>query len=546
MAYQPTQQAEVTAFVTTTPLAAAATFTSAVLDAAGVTQVQTEINSNQNGTIDIEFCDDAAGLNIIRSLSIPYSAANGYQFFSAPAFVNFIRYKFTNTSGSTNTIYYTTKFLTTALSPQLLTTKAFIAEAMVTTLGRNIIVGQNDAGTFNNVNLDNQNHLEVNVSNPKTAYDELAVANLSPIVQLTFPYNINSDIVDVAEVAGGTVTQATNMAILNTSATTASSATVTSIEQAPFRAGQGHLARFSCLFTGTPTVPTASATIGVGDADDGYSFLLNSTAFGIEYRTNGAHGPIIAQQDWNVDVLDGTGSSSNPSGMDLDITKGNSYQIAYGSGFGTVNFSVESDVSGDYILVHVLALANTLAASSTYNPTFPMRAEVINGAGTDDITISVASMASFIEGDNVVTGPINAYENSKSIAGIETSVFSLSNLTTFATKANKVPALLSSLSMVNDTNAPGFFRIWQDATLGGSPVYNPINAGLSVMEVDIAGTTVSGGKLIWAGGVGKDNGDSIDLSSLNIKMRPGSTYTFTAQGGASNTMAVSAVWQEDF
>ena len=148
------QPAEETAFVTTALLADAATFDSGVLDAGGKSQVQTEINASHDGTIDIEFCSDAAGTDIIRSLSIPYTAADGYQFFAAPAFGNYIRYQFTNDGGVTQTdFYYTTKFLTTGLNPQLLTTTAFIAEAMVAHLGRNIIVGQDVGGAFKNVSV---------------------------------------------------------------------------------------------------------------------------------------------------------------------------------------------------------------------------------------------------------------------------------------------------------------------------------------------------------------------------------------------------------
>ncbi len=156
MSYTPPLDAEITAFLTTTPLGIGAAFTSPIIDVDGFSQVQTEILASHDGTISIEFCSDAAGLDVIRSLSIPYLAANGYQFFAAPAFGNFIKYEFTNTSGVLQTdFYYTTKILTTAISPQLLTTNAFIAAAMVATLGRNIIVGQDESGLFGNVSITN-------------------------------------------------------------------------------------------------------------------------------------------------------------------------------------------------------------------------------------------------------------------------------------------------------------------------------------------------------------------------------------------------------
>ena len=155
MSYTPPLEAEVTAFVTTALLASGATFTSTTVNVDGYSQVQTEILSSHDGTISISFCSDAGLTDEVRGLSIPYVAANGYQFFAAPAFGNFIEYKFTNTTVSAQTdFYYTTKILTTAISPQLLTTEAFIAPAMVTTLGRSIQVGTNPGGSFTNAKID--------------------------------------------------------------------------------------------------------------------------------------------------------------------------------------------------------------------------------------------------------------------------------------------------------------------------------------------------------------------------------------------------------
>lgn len=547
MSYTPPLDAEVTGFITTTNLTSGQTFDSGILDVDGKTQVQTEISASHDGTIDIEFCEDASGTNVIRSLSIPYVAANGYQFFAAPAFVNFIRYKFTNNGGVTQTeFYYTTKFLTTALSPQLLTTGAFIAPAMVASLNRTIIVGQNDGGRFENVKVDNLKHLQVNSTNPKTSYDELPVSELTPLIQLTYPYNVNTDLNSITEVSGATVTQADNMAVLQSGTNTAGAASLSSKRTIPYRAGQGVLTRFDALFTNnSPNDPNSRQGIGVGDASDGYGFTYIGNDFAIGYRTNGVQTNVL-QSAWNIDKLDGSGSADNPSGILLDPTKGNVYQIVYGAGFGNIKFSIESEETGDMLLVHVLKVSNQDTLPSTYNPTFPMTAEVGNAGSTSNLTLKVNMMSAFIEGTNLPTGSINAFENSKSIGGTETSVFSLRNNATFAGITNKVNAILKSVSLVNDTNAPAFFRLWEDATLGGVPNYVDLNTGVSVIAADTAGTTRTGGKLLWSASVGKDNGDTIDLSELGITLRPSSTYTITAEGGGTATMAASVVWVEDF
>lgn len=145
-------------------------FDSGQLDEDGKTQVQTEIFASHDGQINITFNSDSGGTDVVRPLSIPYTSVDGFQFFAAPAFVNWVRYRFTNLATTPQTdFYYTTKLLTTSLSPQLLTTNAFIAAAMVTQLGRNIIVGvDGETGGFKNVSTttttnDHGDHINLNV-----------------------------------------------------------------------------------------------------------------------------------------------------------------------------------------------------------------------------------------------------------------------------------------------------------------------------------------------------------------------------------------------
>ena len=138
------------AFTTIALLADAAVFDSGVLNTDGYTQVQTEITASHNGTLDFVFYEDSAGANEIRSISIPYIAANGYQLYSAPAFGYYVRYKFTNTGGATQTdFFYSTKFLTKGISPQLLAKNGFIAPTMVAGLSRI----SNDFNTDRNAGL---------------------------------------------------------------------------------------------------------------------------------------------------------------------------------------------------------------------------------------------------------------------------------------------------------------------------------------------------------------------------------------------------------
>lgn len=75
---------------------------------------------------------------MVRSLTVAYSAASGFQLYSAPAFTPYVRYKFTNDSGTNQSgpFYFETKLLDTPLSGQVLRLDAFISNAMVAPVQR--------------------------------------------------------------------------------------------------------------------------------------------------------------------------------------------------------------------------------------------------------------------------------------------------------------------------------------------------------------------------------------------------------------------------
>tara|TARA_R110002167_G_scaffold126962_5_gene308165 strand:- start:4697 stop:6001 length:1305 start_codon:yes stop_codon:yes gene_type:complete len=409
---------EVTGFKTNELLEGGGVFLSAPIGADGFSQLQTEVVASHDGIIVIIFCSDLACTDVISTRTSQYIAADGYQLSSTPSIGNFIKYQFTNTSAETQTdFYYTTKLLTTALSPQLLTTTAALAPSMVTSLHRTILVGQNNSGVLNNVRTNNENHIKVAIATGRTSYDEFPVTELTPVAQVSFPYNINTELTKSILTGSGTVTQSNNMALVSTSteSTSSESAAIESLDMITYKAGGGALARFSALFTDLePNGPTSIQGIVVGDSNDGYSFMFVGAAFGISYRTNGVQSN-IPQSLWNTDRLDGTKNSTNPSGMLLDPTKGNVYQISYGSGFGCVYFSVESQQTGDMILVHILQLGNLKVVPSAYNPTFPIRAEAFKDGTSDsgNYIVSVSDMSSFTLGKNKILGTINSFTNQK-------------------------------------------------------------------------------------------------------------------------------------
>ena len=123
------------------------------------------------------------------------------------------------------------------------------------------------------------------IEDQKTAFGEVSISELTPVVQLEFPYNINLRSVTTRVNNGGTVTQSNQKAKLSTSAAANASAQMFSVVGVKYEPGEGALVRFSALFT-TPAA-NSNQEIGIGSSSDGYYFEYNGVDFGILRRQGG-------------------------------------------------------------------------------------------------------------------------------------------------------------------------------------------------------------------------------------------------------------------
>ena len=146
---------DIYAFQTTALLNNGATFSSGVKTLSPeYSQVQTTILASHNGSIDIYWYQDRAGTDLVRTLTIPYVAANGFQLYSAPAFTPYVKYEFTNNSGSNQTdFHFDTKFLHQPLSPQVLRVDGTLLGGMVATVQKAVIAGETTGGGGGYVNV---------------------------------------------------------------------------------------------------------------------------------------------------------------------------------------------------------------------------------------------------------------------------------------------------------------------------------------------------------------------------------------------------------
>ncbi len=392
--------------------------------------------------------------------------------------------------------------------------------------------------------------------NNKSAFGELLTAQLHPIIQGSFEYTVdNTDLNTNTEVDGGTVTQASGMAVVGTSTTTASTALFQSKQHARYRAGLGGVIRFTALFT--TAVAATEQYIGVMDETgsseafkNGYGVGYDGTTFGFHRWQNDSL-ITVAQSDWD-DPLDGTGVS----GMTLDQTKLNVFFIQFQYlGAGAIRLFVESDTTGMPVLVHTIDYANNNTVPSVHNPNFFFTIWTNNKATTSDMVLKTSSYAYFIEGKTELI-EMHQPENStgikeKTTVTTEVAIFTIRNRASYVSKTNFIDILILGVTAsieASSANNLGSVRFVKNATLGGTPSYSDINTSDSIVEIDTAGTTVTGGKTVAAEPLAGKNDKLIESGLIinKIILNPGDTLTLAGTSANSATIDGGTSWRELF
>jgi hypothetical protein len=123
--------------------------------------------------------------------------------------------------------------------------------------------------------------------------------------------------------------------------------------------------------------------LGYFDENDGLFFESNGTNVSVAVRSNVSGSPIntsIAQSDWNLDPMDGSG----PSGINLDFSKVQIFVVDFEwLGVGRVRFGFFVD--GLPVYCHQVLNANVITSVYMSNPNLPIRIEIDNdGTGAID------------------------------------------------------------------------------------------------------------------------------------------------------------------
>lgn len=379
-------------------------------------------------------------------------------------------------------------------------------------------------------------------SNPSyTAFGELSVSQPSPRVLCHFPYNLNTDVVSTTTAGSGSVTHSGQFAVISSGAATSSSGRLESVRILEYNPGTGGLARFTCVFDAAVAGNTQIA--GIGNTTDGYFFGYNGTSFGILHRAGGSD-TWIPQEEWNGNRMLGDERYIQT----LDPEQGNVFQIRYQwLGFGAIQFSIENNVSGNLEVVHTIRYANQNTSVSVNNPSFPFFAESANTTNNTAIVMNIPSIGLYIEGKDTSAGETrNAIDNTKTSVSTETNILTIRNKSTYQSVSNSIVVQPDFVTLAVDGTKNSVFRVYANATLGGSPSYTDVRTNNSVVDYDTAGTTISNGVLLASFALDKAGSLSQAFREFEFYLNPGQTMTFSCESTANTDATVAISWAERF
>ncbi len=385
-----------------------------------------------------------------------------------------------------------------------------------------------------------------------SSFNEYIVEQITPIIQLQFPYNLLPDYVTLSipgiGLADGSVVQGTGMAFLSTNGVTGAAAIVASKARLSCQPGQGAQTVFSVVFdTG---VANTNQYIGIGNAEYGFFFGYTGTNFGVLHRNN-SEDTWISQTGWNSDTLDGNG----PSTILLNQQFGNVYKIQYQPiGFGVIKFYVQNPEDASWILAHTIEYPNSTGNTpSVQNFAMQLLAATVNGTtGAANVTMKVPCMQGAIEGytgcndlySRFSTGHVKA-----SVTSTLQNILSIQNNLSYGGLQNQTMVFPDVLALQNSSTTAVSIQLFINPSVSGASYVNI--GGNSAVSFDISGTGVAGGRHIMTdylvySTVNTEGIEYINLSDQKISLAPGDKLVVAGQslGGVLANIGVGLSWIE--
>ena len=295
--------------------------------------------------------------------------------------------------------------------------------------------------------------------------------------------------------------------------------------------------------------------VGYFGADNGMYFEVDgNTAYFVERSLSLGTTTRVAQEDWNVDKLDGTGLSGitlNPSKAEI------LWMDIEWLGVGTVRIGFVID--GKFVHCHSFHHANLIESTYITTASLPVRYEIANtGITTSVSNLKQVCSTVISEGGYELRGiqqaigiPITT-PRTLTTAGTFYPIISLR----LKTSPNYLDAIVILTALSAMPIATGAYN-WQIRASGTTTGGTWVSAGVdSAVEYDITGTSYTGGRILGSGFFSASNQATTQIDILKEALfkfqleRNGLTSTpfeitlVVASNGNGDTVVASMDWEE--
>lgn len=266
------------------------------------------------------------------------------------------------------------------------------------------------------------------------------------------------------------------------------------------------------------------------------------------------------QEDWNVDKMDGSNTiDTNPSGMTIDPTKLNVYQISLRwLGAGAISYAMEDQASGALVYVHREHYTNQHTVPHIANPSFKISYAAYNTTNATNLTVKGASIYGAVEGTIWQNELNRSYITSKTSLAKDTVHHMMTVKNSVVTNGlagansgnyiiNAKEAIIKSLNVsVQSTDPTVVYLFFEPKSFSGTHIYNNIPVSNEVSSIITGTLDPTLDNPCYAAVLQINGAINIDLSQYRITVPPDSyiTIALTSTNAISRATA-GLVWSED-
>jgi len=323
------------------------------------------------------------------------------------------------------------------------------------------------------------------------AFSRLRVSDPVALFSAQCQYDADPLLFETGNTGSGTApSHSANTRMVTLACTGTGTSFIQSYEYIPYQAGKSQL----IFITGVLGAAVTNTVTEVGLFDENNGLFLRQASDGtisVVRRTSTSGSVVdnvIAQTDWNLDKLDGTGAS----GVTLDVA--DAFILVIDAQFlamGRVRFGF--DIGGQIIYCHQSLHANVLSVPYMQTLTLPVQMLLTSTGGTKNSVrfkcASVSSEGGFAEdiGYDFATPELTV----TAASGARTVLAGLRPATTFNSQTNRQRVQVNSVEIFNNSSTPIFWELLIGVTYSGTPTWTAVNSTYSGAEYTSAVATSS-------------------------------------------------------